>query len=66
MRCHFIRHGKRELRIGDPSLTSEGRDDAERLAAELVSGGVARIFCSPLARTRETAADIDSMPSGPS
>ena len=55
MRCHFIRHGKRERRIGDPSLTSEGRDDAERLAGELVSEGVARIFCSPLARTKETA-----------
>lgn len=55
MRCHFIRHGKRERRIGNPSLTSEGREEAERLAGKLVSEGVARIFCSPLARTRETA-----------
>lgn len=55
MRCHFIRHGKRERRIGNPSLTSEGREEAERLAGKLVSEGVARISCSPLARTRETA-----------
>lgn len=55
MRCHFIRHGKRERRIGNPSLTSEGREEGERLAGKLVSEGVARIFCSPLARTRETA-----------
>ena len=58
MRCHFIRHGKRERRIGNPSLTSEGREEAERLAGKLVSEGVARIFCSPLARTRETAETI--------
>ena len=55
MRCHFIRHGKRERRIGNPSLTSEGREEAESLAGRLVSEGVAWVFCSPLARTRETA-----------
>ena len=55
MHCHFIRHGKRERRIGNPSLTSEGREEAERLAGKLVSERVARVFCSPLARTRETA-----------
>ena len=55
MRFHFIRHGKRDHTIGDPSLTSEGRQEAELLAKELASNGIARIFSSPLARTRETA-----------
>ena len=55
MRCHFIRHGKRDLRIGDPSLTSEGRAEAELLAEKLAANRIARIFCSPLARTRKTA-----------
>lgn len=55
MRCHFIRHGKRDRRIGDPSLTSEGREEAERLAGPLKSKGITRIFSSPLKRTRETA-----------
>ena len=55
MRFHFIRHGKRDHKIGDPSLTSEGREEAERLARKLASNGIARIFSSPLARTRETA-----------
>ena len=55
MHFHFIRHGKRDHTIGDPSLTSEGRQEAELLARELASNGIARIFSSPLARTRETA-----------
>ena len=48
MRFHFIRHGKRDHKIGDPSLTSEGREEAERLARKLASNGIARIFSSPL------------------
>ena len=55
MRCHFIRHGKKDGGIGDPSLTSEGREEAERLAGQLKSSGITRIFSSPLARARETA-----------
>ncbi len=55
MRFHFIRHGKRDRKIGDPPLTSEGREEAELLARKLASNGIARIFSSPLARTRETA-----------
>ncbi len=54
MRFHFIRHGKRDRKIGDPSLTSKGREEAELLARKLESNGIARIFSSPLARTRET------------
>ena len=55
MRFHFIRHGKRDRKIGDPSLTSKGREETELLAQKLASNGIARIFSSPLARTRETA-----------
>ena len=55
MRFHFIRHGKRDHKIGDPSLTSEGRQEAELLARKLASNDIPRIFSSPLARTRETA-----------
>lgn len=55
MHFHFIRHGKRDRKIGDPSLTSEGREEAERLARKLASNAIARIFSSPLARTRDTA-----------
>ena len=52
---YFIRHGKRDRRIGDPSLTSEGREEAELLARKLAANAIARVFSSPLARTRETA-----------
>ncbi|MYB57258.1 MAG: histidine phosphatase family protein [Gemmatimonadetes bacterium] len=55
MRFHFIRHGKRDRKIGDPSLTPEGQEETELLARKLASNGIARIFSSPLARTRETA-----------
>lgn len=58
MRCYFIRHGKRERRIGDPPLTPEGREEAERLAGKLATHGITRIFSSPLARTRDTAGII--------
>ena len=55
MRFHFIRHGKRDRKIGDPSLTSEGREHAGLLAKRLASNDITRIFSSPLARARETA-----------
>ena len=55
MRVHFIRHGKRDRNIGDPSLTSEGRSEAKKLAMTLVSNNISHIFSSPLARTKETA-----------
>ena len=55
MRFHFIRHGKRERTIGDPSLTSEGREEAGLLAKKLASEDITQIFSSPLARARETA-----------
>lgn len=55
MRFHFVRHGKRDRKIGDPSLTVEGRDEAEVLAKQFVLNDTTQIFSSPLARTRETA-----------
>lgn len=50
-----MRYGKRDRKVGNPSLTSKGREEAELLAKKLASNGIARIFSSPLARTRETA-----------
>ncbi len=55
MRFHFIRHGKRDRKMGDPSLTSEGREDAGLLAKRLASNDITRIFSSSPARARETA-----------
>ena len=39
-------------------MTSKGREEVELLARKLAANAIARIFCSPLARTRETAAII--------
>ena len=39
-------------------MTLKGREEAELLAQKLASNGIARIFSSPLARTRETAGII--------
>jgi broad specificity phosphatase PhoE len=40
----------------DPPLSPAGQAQAERLAARAVADGVAAIWCSPLLRTRQTAA----------
>lgn len=42
--------------IVDPPLTDEGKRQAEALAADLKTKGVARIICSPYTRALETAA----------
>lgn len=55
MHVHFIRHGKRDRTIGDPSLTLEGKEETKLLAKKLASNDIAQIFSSPLARTKETA-----------
>lgn len=39
----------------DPPLTDEGRRQAEALAADLKSRGIARLICSPYTRALQTA-----------
>ena len=46
MHFHFIRHGKRDRKIGDPSLTLKGREETELLARRLASGNPLRGFAS--------------------
>jgi glucosyl-3-phosphoglycerate phosphatase len=65
----LMRHGQSEFNllfsanrrdpgIPDPSLTPEGRAQAERAAASLAHEGVTRIIVSPYTRALQTAAPI--------
>jgi broad specificity phosphatase PhoE len=45
-------------RLPDVPLSEAGRDQARALAARLADAGIARVLCSPLDRTRETAEAI--------
>jgi len=61
MQVVLIRHGL-PLRVenpdgapADPSLSAEGRSQAERVGRWLAREGVDRIYASPLKRARETA-----------
>lgn len=62
MRLLLIRHGETisnlagplDTRHPNPSLTRQGRQQAERLGEALTYQGVERIVCSPLKRTRLT------------
>ncbi len=63
MRIHLIRHGQtdwnKEKRVqghSESSLSSEGRSQARALAPALAEYGISHVYCSPSARTRETAA----------
>jgi len=65
----FIRHGESEPALldapaplvdgqSDPGLASEGRAQAELVAARLASAGIDAIYVSTLRRTAETAAPL--------
>jgi broad specificity phosphatase PhoE len=61
----LVRHGRTAdnaagLILGhrDPPLSEAGRAEAQRLAAELQSTGIAAVWTSPLRRARETAAVV--------
>ena len=61
----LVRHGRTAdnaagLILGhrDPPLSETGRAEAQRLAAELRSSGIAAVWTSPLRRARETAAIV--------
>jgi probable phosphoglycerate mutase len=63
---YLVRHGReqepdRERRfVGhiDPPLSDEGRDQARRLARRLAESDIGVAYCSDLARSRSTAAEI--------
>jgi probable phosphomutase (TIGR03848 family) len=59
---YLIRHGDTDLvgkalagRSNEVHLTARGRLQAERLAARLAREPIRQIYCSPIARARETA-----------
>jgi broad specificity phosphatase PhoE len=61
----LVRHGRTadnaaRLILGhrDPPLSEAGRAEAQRLASELESNGIAAVWTSPLRRARETAAIV--------
>ena len=56
MKVLLIRHGLKNLRKGDVSLTKEGEKQAELTAKHLLKNEkVAKIVSSPLLRTKQTA-----------
>lgn len=60
MRTTFflVRHGVKEKRIGDVSITSEGAAQAKSTALHLANVPVTKIIASPLRRAIDTAAHI--------
>ena len=62
-RLYLIRHGKAAAgwdADSDPGLDGTGRAQAERMADALAPLGPLPIVCSPLRRTRETAAALEA------
>jgi probable phosphoglycerate mutase len=65
-RVWWARHGQSEANVTqtlahrryDPGLTQLGRRQTAGLAERLTGVGVARVFCSPLVRARETASVV--------
>jgi broad specificity phosphatase PhoE len=61
----YLRHGKTDFpderfysRKNDPSLSEEGRAQAERLGRWVQGSGIQFLYASPLKRTMETAAFV--------
>jgi len=52
---YLIRHGDKERTLGDPTLTDQGRKQAQQTANYLKSFPVTRIIASPILRTKQTA-----------
>lgn len=63
-RLYLARHGKAAAGWDadpDPGLDETGRAQAEAMAARLADLGPLSIICSPLRRTRETAAPLEAV-----
>lgn len=52
---YLVRHGEKEALGQDPALTAQGRQRAQNIATMLHKAGIAHIFSTPTARTRQTA-----------
>ncbi|MBR7838936.1 histidine phosphatase family protein [Actinospica durhamensis] len=55
---HLIQHADKVRESGDPGITELGRRQAERAGEWARGAGLGRLYCSPLRRTRETAACV--------
>lgn len=58
MLVHLIQHADKVRESGDPGITDFGRLQAGRTGEWARGAGLARLYCSPLRRTRETAACV--------
>ena len=63
MEIVFIRHGEPEwvrdgFNVDNPPLTERGHRQAARMAEALSGEHFDEVFCSPLVRTRQTAAPL--------
>jgi 2,3-bisphosphoglycerate-dependent phosphoglycerate mutase len=63
MEIVLIRHGEPEwirdgLNVDNPPLTARGRDQAQRMASYLADEHFDEVYCSPVGRSRETAAPL--------
>lgn len=52
---YLVQHGEKQRAAGDPPLSAAGIAQAQLTARYLRDKGIARVVCSPLRRTRETA-----------
>jgi broad specificity phosphatase PhoE len=57
-RIYLVRHGEKESQMGDPALTSIGKEQAEKTAHYLSTHTIHGIWSSPSLRTRQTASII--------
>ncbi|MEU6254322.1 histidine phosphatase family protein [Streptomyces sp. NPDC047043] len=57
---YLVQHAEKERQLGDPGLTTLGREQASRTAEWLRHVGLRAVFSSPLRRARETAQFIAS------
>lgn len=63
-RLYMVRHGRAAAGFGeshDPGLDELGRKQAEEVTHELAPRGPLPIICSPLRRTRQTAAPLTKL-----
>lgn len=52
---YIVRHAEKGIDSKDPDLTADGQQRARNIAAILQHAGIAHVFSTPTARTRQTA-----------
>lgn len=60
MQVTVLQHAEKERTAGDPGLTARGHDQALSTAERLSGESIDAIWCSPLRRTRLTAAPLSA------